>query len=524
MENSNSALTILWRGRFLILICLLVTVAAAYAAAKLSPKVYESSAIIQIDSDLASSSAEAIGVQQASQGLASTYATLVDAPSFLARIRPKVAGGRYSTADLEENVSGSAVKNGTTNTNLIQLNATAGSAAGAAALANEVARAFVSTIRSDTRQHAASQTAQLQSRISALTQQIRALADSATRAEDRASLRSARSALTSQLATVIANGVTRGGSISVVAPASVPSVPIKPRPLVNILVGAVLGLMLGMGLAWGRSTLDRNVESSAEIEDLVALPVLASIPLQRGRPDEVSEVEAYQMLRTNLGFVALDDDVKVITVSSHASGEGKTSVCEGLARAAARTGHRVLVVDGDVRTRELSIRLGCEGRLGLTNVIAARSDAAATRMLTAVDRKAASPQSLRSAVIAVGDGLSLLAAGPTPPNPASLLASDRLRKIVQEMKQQFDLVVIDSPPVSHLADASLLASASDASIVVARAGRTSRNDLRSAVAGLTRSPVPCLGVVLFEPRAPDAAYYPASDPERRARQWRATAS
>jgi capsular exopolysaccharide synthesis family protein len=518
MDNTTPALTILWRGRYLIVFCFVLTLVAAYVATKMSSKVYSASAIIEVQSDTTGATTGEIGVQQASHSLATTYATLVDTHSFLARIQPKVAGGAYSTDALAANVSGSSLEQNEESTNLISLEATAPTPEGAQALANDVARVFVSTIRSDSARRAQAQQGQLEARISALTRQINELQGSGGETEELASLRSARDALNDQLATLIANGVTRDGSISIVAPADLPTTPTKPRLMLNLVVAALLGLMFGFGVAWLRSTLDRHIESSSEVEDLVGLPPIGSIPLLRGRAhDAAAAAESYQVLRTNLGFLGVESKLQVLTITSHEAGEGKTSVVEGLGRAAVRAGQNVLLVDGDIRTAGLSQRLGYDARPGLTNLIAALPETSDGAKLRAV------PHRWESLVVDLGSGLSLLPAGPTPPNPASLLASRRVHQIVEELRKNFDLIVIDSAPMAHLADASLLAATSDGSILVARAGRTRRTDLKTAVGNLLRSRVPCLGVVVLELRPVDNVY-PVAEQERRLRQWRAKAS
>ena len=229
---------------------------------------------------------------------------------------------------------------------------------------------------------------------------------------------------------------------------------------------------------------------------LVGLPVLASIPLRRSSgADDLVTREAYDILRTNLMFLSLESPLAVLTVTSSESGEGKSATVEGLGLAARRRDLKVLLVDGDLRTGQLSTRLGAANRPGLVNVVAAGN-------------------TVESVLVELRPGLSLLPAGPTPPNPPSVLASPRTAKLVQDLRTRFDLIVIDSPPVGNLADAALLAALSDASVLVARAGQTDRAGLASAVGALERAPTPTVGVVVFERRSLDPVYYPAGGAER----------
>jgi succinoglycan biosynthesis transport protein ExoP len=123
--------------------------------------------------------------------------------------------------------------------------------------------------------------------------------------------------------------------------------------------------------------------------------------------------------------------------------------------------------------------------------------------------------SLDDALLEIVPGLSLLPAGPTPPNPPSLLSSGRMRELVGELREQHNLVIIDSPPVAHLADASILASISDGVVLVARVGVTNRADLPTAAANLRHSPTPIIGAIVLSPQMIDESYYPTHTEGRR---------
>jgi capsular exopolysaccharide synthesis family protein len=500
MDNLNGTASILWRGKYLIALGLVVGIAVSALATNLSAKVYQASGLIQVAPQVPNAGAEVLGVQQASQDLASTYATLITSRSFLARIRGQVAGGRHSVTYLAQNVTAKAVTQDTQNTNLIEITGEGLSPADASRLTQQVADAFVRTVSQDTTQRAEQQQSQLQLRITALTSQINKLgqgSSSVAEAEEIAALKATRAALTNQLANTIAEAVGREGAVSVVAPAIASSTPIKPRPLLNELLGAILGFLVGVGAAWLRGALDRELHSSDEVEPLVGLPVLAAIPLRRSSgADDLVTREAYDVLRTNLTFLSLESPLAVLTVTSSESGEGKTATVEGLGFAARRRDLKVLLIDGDLRTGQLSSRLGAANRSGLVNLVVASGNLDAT-------------------LVELRPGLSLLPAGPPPPNPPSVLASSKTAKLILELRQRFDLIVIDSPPVGHLADASLLAALSDASVLVARAGQTDRAGLVAAAGALQRTPSPIVGVVVFERRSLDPVYYPAGGTDRK---------
>jgi capsular exopolysaccharide synthesis family protein len=217
--------------------------------------------------------------------------------------------------------------------------------------------------------------------------------------------------------------------------------------------------------------------------------VLASIPLRKKfSQDDAAVSESYDVLRANLAFMSLDQALQVVTLTSFNPAEGKTSTVEGLAYAAVRGGMNTLIVDGDLRKPALSTRFGARGLPGLTSIVVGSSR-------------------LGEALYEVEPGLSMIPAGPTPPNPPSLLSSGRMRELVAELRDRFTLIIFDSPPVAHLADASILASISDGLILVARVGVTDRADLPAAVANLRHSPTPIVGSVLLRPQTVDGSYY-----------------
>jgi receptor protein-tyrosine kinase len=485
--------TILWRGKWLIALAFAVGIALAVVVTAHTAKVYRATALIQVNSAAAFANANAQSpsdVQLANQGLASTYATLIDDRGFLQQVQPHVLGGRLSTSELQDRVSAKPLEN----TSLVELEADAESPARARALASDLAAAFTGVVQERAQARWQQQQDAIQKRLSELGTQIRRLAlrrQTPVVAEQLDSLRGARSQLQAQLANGIATGVQQAEGASVPAPATASSSPVKPSPLLNLVAGALLGLLAGVGLSWLRLRLDRGLHSSHEAEELLGVPVLAAIPVRRRyASDDPVLGEAFDVLRANLAFISLDRPLQVVTVSSFNPREGKSSTVEGLAFAAARAGMSVALVDADVRTRTLSQRLERDGTLGLTGVVLGAYE-------------------LDEALVELAPGVSLLPSGPTPPNPPSLLGSDRARDVLRELRSRFDLVLVDSPPVAHLADAAILAADSDGVVVVARVGVTDRADLLELAASLRHSPTPIVGSVLLERRTIDQTYYPA---------------
>src|SRR5581483_10932459 len=251
--------TIVWRGKWLILLSLVLSIAMAVFVTQHSKKVYAANAVLQVSSPGGSSQSNTDSFQQlqANQTLATTYATVLGDRSFLAKIRPRVAHGRYTVSDLQSLVGARAIQ------------------AQITALGNEIERLSSSGKAGDR--------------------------------ERAASLRLARAALTQQLATLVANNIQQAASISLTAPATASSSPVKPRPMLNLLAGIMLGLLLGVFLAWLRDRLDRGLHSAEEAEELLSAPVLAAIPLRkRYTPEDSVVAEAHDVLRANLAFLSLD--------------------------------------------------------------------------------------------------------------------------------------------------------------------------------------------------------------------------
>jgi capsular exopolysaccharide synthesis family protein len=482
--------TILWRGKWLILVSLVLAIALAVFITQRSKKEYAATAILQVTSLGAGSTttaAEPLQQLQVNQTLATTYATLIVDRSFLQEIRPRVAGGAYSVGQLQGLVDAAAIRE----TALIKITAQGPTPDAARRVAGGVASAFLFTFRRDNGARATAQQEQIRAQITQLGHEIENLSASrAVEDKERAtSLRLARAALTQQLAALVANNIAEGSSVRLTAPATASPSPVKPRPVLNILAGFMLGLILGVFLAWLREHLDRGLHSAEEAEELISAPVLAAIPLRkRYAPEDTAVSESYDVLRANLAFISLDQALQVITFTSYNPGEGKTSTVEGLAYAGIQSGLDVLIIDGDSRKPALSTRFGATSFPGLTSVVVGTA-------------------TLDQAVLDIEPGLALLPAGPTPPNPPSLLSSGRMRDVLAELRTRYPLILIDSPPVAHLADPAILASISDGTILVARVGITARADLVAAVANLRHSPTPIVGAVVLRPQAVDGAYY-----------------
>jgi capsular exopolysaccharide synthesis family protein len=478
---------ILWRGRFIILASVAVMVLLAFIYTARSAKVYEATAILQVSIPNPTSSSD---VTAANQGLAQNYATLLVSPGFLSKIRPEIDNGRLTTAELESRLSANALMQ----TALVQLHSNGSSPEAAQKLGHEVADAFLADLQNEANSTTAQQQSQIQRTIVSLSSRIAALQASPNAgvpptSDQITSLQASRQALVAQSATLVLNGLAQGTSVTLSAPPAASATPIKPRRTLNLLAGLILGLLLGIGIAWVRHHLRPGLRSADEAAAQLAVPVLASIPLrhQLGAEDPVLP-EAYDVLHTNLFFAMRNEGLRVVTFVGANQGVGKTSAVEGVANVAARGGRNVLIVDGDMRAGTLSSHFRQGLHLGLAELLQGTIH-------------------LDEALVSLEPGLTLLPTRPSGLNPPSLLSSSRMSALGSELRERFDIVLIDSPPLAGLADGLILASFSDAVVMVVRAGLTKPSELTAAATALRQSHTQIAGLVVFEDR-PVESYYP----------------
>ena len=289
--------------------------------------------------------------------------------------------------------------------------------------------------------------------------------------------------------------------------AVLPREPVAPRPAAYLSLALVLGLLLGVSGAALREYADRGVHSRRDVARATGLAVLALIPrapgrrrrrlagrakdgaapVGRGKPRLLVKetrtplAEAYDRLQVNLAFVRPRDPVRVVTLSSATPGEGKTTSAVNLAVTLARRRREVLLVDADLRCGVISGTLGVPQHPGLAELLAGQASLAQVVHRVRLD----------------GDTeISVIAGGRVPDDPAQLLGSDALPALFRRLREEFDTVVVDAPPVNLVTDAALLGCASDGLVLVVRSGATSEDDLRDAVQHLQAVGAPVLGVVL----------------------------
>ena len=300
------------------------------------------------------------------------------------------------------------------------------------------------------------------------------------------------------------------GGVDVVRRAVAPDSPASPRPKVSGVLGLLLGLLLGAALALVLEFADRRLRDEQSIEELFGLPILAAIPPppRRGGDDHLQR-EAYGMLAANVRL-GRGGEPQVVLTTSPSPEEGKTSVTLGLARALARLGQRVIVIEADLRRPSMATRAPLEGSRGLSGMLSS-SEAILAAELVWLDATTMEPVTVES----MDDALTLavLPAGPVPAHAPRLLASPAMASVAETARALADVVLIDTAPIGTVNDAVTLARFVDKVIVVARLNRTTKDAARRALRVLRNLDIELTGVAVTDAPVDGQYAYYGPDPE-----------
>jgi capsular exopolysaccharide synthesis family protein len=305
----------------------------------------------------------------------------------------------------------------------------------------------------------------------------------------------------------------RSSNVRIVDPASAPTAPATPNIPRNLLMSLLVGLAGGVSLAFILESRDNTVHSLEQAQMITSLPSLAVIPLAFRSSRALRQVkrrtqtaaasaaalhpksqiaEAYRALRTSILLSRTGQSTKVLMVTSALPQEGKTTTSVNLAIVLAQRDARVLLIEGDMRRAGISQVFDFESDTGLSTVLGGNTVAeVAIRSVPGVPN------------------LSVLPAGPVPLNPSEMLASPRMRDLLASLSSEFDYVIIDTPPVLSVTDAVLLSKLADSTLLVIRAGMTSKAALRRAYDVLAQVDAHIMGVILnaADFTEPDRYYY-----------------
>ena len=293
--------------------------------------------------------------------------------------------------------------------------------------------------------------------------------------------------------------ITEAGKVSsirVIDPAKLPKFPIKPKKKLNLAIGVIIGLMLGIGLVVFLEYLDTSIKTIEDVERDINLAVLGSIPIIReksklkGEASPISShlatnlplkshaMEAYRSLRTNIQFTDPDKPLDTILFTSAGPGEGKTLTVSNLGIVLALSGVKTLLIDCDLRRPVLHKLFQEDKEPGVVNVLAGQSDAQSVIHKTKIDN------------------LHIITCGAIPPNPAEMLGSHRMKELLSELKKKFDIILLDSPPVIAVTDPVVLGSEVDGVVLVIKSGSTSSDAVLRAKSLLENVQARIVGAVL----------------------------
>ncbi len=258
--------------------------------------------------------------------------------------------------------------------------------------------------------------------------------------------------------------------------------PAKPNVAINLALGGILGLMFGLGLAFFLEYMDTSVKSLDDVERFLGVPVLAVVPKDVGVLHRTSgfnpDAEAYRILRTNIEFNRKNPDANCITVTSGGAGEGKSTTLCNLAFVCAQGGYSVLLIDADLRRPSMHTHFDVSNTVGLTNYLTSNVTLEEVVVRTPVEN------------------LYFLPSGMLPADSAGILNSQRMSELIADVKSRFDLVLIDSPPILGVSDASVLANEADLTLLVVQHRKLPRHMLMRVKQTVENVGGKVIGVVL----------------------------
>ncbi len=483
--------------RWIVAATLIAAVVAFVISAAVLPKVYEADARLVVGQALTSTNPDPRQFDTAQQ-LAAAYVSLSeDRPVLEGAL--KRSGLKLSLVEFGPRLDVSAVRD----LPFIEIIGRDSDPKRAAAIANAMAAEIVAiapTLSGQASNQMEFLDASLRA-IQAQIEQIRPEIDALTVLPGRTAAQDTR------LETLVGRLVTLGSTyaaylefsvaseanqVTIVEPAVAPPAPASPRPLFNVGIAAALAFLLSVGAAMLWEQFDDRLKTAEDVERVTGLATVGLIrrmPGERDRPvfyrlatllyPRSPVAESFRALRTNLEFASLDQGLRTIVVTSSVPSEGKTVVAANLAIAFAQSGRKTILVDADLRRSGVHRIFQLPDELGLTDLV--RTDEITLQDVT---RTTEAPN------------LSVITAGTIPANPAELLGSHRMATIIERLTAAADMVIIDTPPVTAVTDAAVVAARADATVLVIQSHRSSERVVRQGLEALGKVNAHVVGAVL----------------------------
>ena len=488
---------LLWHWAWLLALSTLLAGAAAYFVSKRITPVYEAVTTVLINEAPANRATDYSAIV-ASERQARTYAQLLSKQPVMEGVINRL-GLDVESGDLKKAVEVSPLRD----TTLIEVSVENTDPVLAADIANAIVAEFSEQIQELQSSRYAESKLSLSNQLEQIDQQIQQSSEALLHLEDTDGDPAERIKLEENLAqhqqtyalllqsyeqVRLAEAQSTSNVIQV-EPAIPPEDPIRPRTFMNTLLAAVVGLFLAIGGVFLIEALDDTLRNPDDVQRELDLPVLgliASHESDGSKPVTVLEPrsqvsEAFRSLRTNIQFTSVDSKLRTLLVTSPSPADGKTNVAANLAVVMAQSGRDVVLLDADLRRPKVHKTLGIPNRIGVSGLF--------------VQDDISLDGALQGSEI---EHLSIITSGGTPPNPAELLGSGKMTQIIDHVLECSDLVIIDSPPVMAVTDASVLAPRVDGVLLVLKPGVTNIAVAKQTVEQLRRLGANILGVVLNE--------------------------
>ncbi len=472
------------RRVLLILLFVALGAGAAYAVTKTQTKGYTATAALvfqgnQLGQQAAGLPAATAGESQ--QAEQSTNVKLVRFGDIAAKTADQLGQGLT-----KETVSAGLSISAAGESNVVEVSDTATAPALAAEIANTYAEQFVKEQQRDSQVYYAAALRGVHTQLAALSPKERAGAAGLALRERAQSLRTLEE--------------LNSGSVQVAQAATAPASASSPKVLRNTLLGALVGLLLGLGTVLLLAGLDQRIRDPRELAAIYGLPLLGVVPQSRALARSAKnkkrskkalparEAEAFQLLRAHVRSFNVDVELGTLLVVSAAAGDGKTTVARQFANAAARRGLRVLLLEADLRHPTLASQLDVQPGPGVSDVLSGMMSLSEVTQLLELESSSRESSQGRTVDVAVAGAM-------LPPNPGELLESRAMGDLLEQARSTYDLVVVDTPPLIAVSDAFPLLSRVDGVMIVGRVGSNRRDVLERLHEILMGAGAPLLGVV-----------------------------
>jgi capsular exopolysaccharide synthesis family protein len=504
IENNQQEMTIdlkkylilFWQWAWLIIIVTVLAGTAAYFLSRRITPTYQASAtaLVQVPTVNVTDYSAAI----TSEYLSRTYSQIMTNTSVM-----EETISQLGLQMVPQQLAGMITVQEVQNSQLIRLSVVSTNPQLAARIANTVIEVFSSEIQEQQTKRFALSKSSLETRMADIENQINEfgnqLQDATTDEDiDRIETKIAQyqgifSTLLNSYEQIRLSEAQTMTSVTLIEPASIPSVPFRPRVLMNTALAGLTGFLLTAGAIFALEAMDDTIKTPDDIKHRLDLPVLGiidSFPQDDNNGGGLIAIkmprspitESFRTLRTNVQFASIDRDLKSLLVTSAEPTEGKTTIVANLAVVFAQSGRKTVIIDADLRRPDVHKKFDISNSEGLTSIFYRQTD----NHFNSEDKIVKYPI----------DNLQILTSGKLPPNPSEILSSVKMKHLIEKIKADNDVVIIDSPPILAVTDGVVLSPLVDGVLIVVAPGKTTYTAAKNMIEQLQRSKARILGVVI----------------------------